>query len=519
MARQEKGGIARSAGVVAALTLLSRVLGLLRDAVLARQFDKRVTDAFFVAFTVPNIFRRLLAEGGLSSVFVKVFTDYRKNRGEDAARDLAARTLSMALIGLLGVTALGILFAPQLLYLFAGGFARNPQKMVLARDLTRLVFPFLVTVGLAAMAMAVLNSYRHFAAPAFAPVILNVGIIAVVLLFAAKLPRWGMPSAWAIGFGVLIGGLLQLLVQLPLVARYKMLVRPRSPWGDEGVLRILRLLAPSLFALAIYQLNVMLARLLASFLPGDGPVSFLYYAQRLIEFPIGVGATAIATVAMPTWSAQVSTGDIDALKKSFGHVLRLVFFLMLPATAGLMALALPLTSVLFVRGRFSYAMARPTAWTLIGFCSGLWAAGGVRQVQQVFISLEDTRTPVKVSALALVTFAAAGLLLYRPLGTLGLALAVSLASSVNFVALIVLLRRRLGALGLRSVAISLLRSLVSAAACGLVAWLIARGGAWQAGASPANLLRLVWAVVAGGLAFVGCAWVLRSSELRTIRRR
>ncbi|MCA9673290.1 MAG: murein biosynthesis integral membrane protein MurJ [Myxococcales bacterium] len=509
----ENKSIARSAGLVSLLTLVSRVLGLTRDAVIAAFFRKGGTDAFFVAFTIPNVLRRLLAEGSLTVAFIPVFTEYREKHGEDEARLLVRSTLGVAMLALVLVSALGMLAAPWLVHGFAHGLARDPHKLALTVLLTRVMFPFLITVGLTALAMGVLNTYRHFAAPAFAPVLLNICIISCVAALSGSMAGWGWPRTMAVACGVLVGGVAQLLLQLPVLRGKGMLVAPRLGFSHPGVRRILRLMGPSVFALAIYQINVMLARLLASFL-AEGSISYVYYAQRLIEFPIGIFAVALATVSMPSLSAQATAGDIDQVKRTFGYALRLVFFVMLPATAGLAALGLPLTAMLFQRGRYTHDMAQQTAFTLLGFTTGLWAAGGVRQAQQVYYAMQDTRTPVIVSFVSLCVFSASGFLLYKPLGTFGLALAVSLASSVNFVILVAVLRRRMGALGLRSVGLSALRATLAAAPCGAAAWAIARLGDWTLGArSLTNIALLLGAVVAGIVIYIGLARLLGSREL------
>jgi putative peptidoglycan lipid II flippase len=280
---------------------------------------------------------------------------------------------------------------------------------------------------------------------------------------------------------------------------------------------------PAVFGLAIYEINVILARQLASFLP-EGSISYLYYSQRLIEFPMGIFAVAIATVAMPSLSSHATSGKIDRLKETYRYSLRMVFFIILPATAGLVALALPLTSVLFQRGRFTHEMALETATTLLGYLVGLWGGAGVKQTVPVFYALQDTKTPVKVAAVSLVVYVAAALSLFG-LGTAGLALAVSCASIVNFTILVLLLRRRLGLLGLRGVLASAVRAGVASVACGGVAWLVVRyWGNWSVGgADPINYISLLVAVMVGIVAYVAGAKLLGIPELgeliRAFRRR
>ncbi|MCC6749409.1 MAG: murein biosynthesis integral membrane protein MurJ [Deltaproteobacteria bacterium] len=510
--------LTRSAGIVGLFTLFSRILGLVRDGVVAAAYPKRATDPFYVAFTIPNVFRQLLAEGSLTVAFVPVFTELRQRAGDDAAKALYAKTMGAALLVLLLVTAAGVGLAPQVVRLFAYGLVDDADKLGLAILLTRVMFPFLITVGVTALAMGVLNTYRHFAAPALAPVLLNACIISVVLTTSRAMPHLGLPPIAALGFGVLLGGVAQVLLQAGPLRSRGLLLRPRLDLGDPGVRRIGRLMLPSILGLAIYQVNVILARQFASFLE-EGSISYIYYAQRLIEFPMGIFAVAVATVSLPSYAAQVTAGNLDELRRTYGYSLRVVAFVLLPATAGLIALGLPLCSVLFQRGAYTHAMAQETARTLLGFACGLWAAGGVRQTVPVFYALQDTRTPVKVGALALLAYIGSALLLRHRLQALGLALAVAISSTVNLLLLLVLLRVRLGPLGLRSVALTLARSSLAAVGAGFCAHLVTRFGDWpQGGRAPLNYAVLLGAVVAGMVSYALLAALLRAPELHELAR-
>ena len=507
------GQMARSASLVGLLTLLSRVFGLVRDAVVAAMFARGATDAFFIANRIPNVLRRLLAEGSLTVAFIPVFTEYRQQRGEAEARSMLANMLGATMLVLVGVVLAGELLAPWVVRLFALGFTREQDKFQLAVQLTRIMFPFLITVGLTALAMGVLNTLRHFTAPALAPVLLNIGIISTVLLASGQMSRLGLPPIAALALGVVLGGGAQVLLQVPVLRRFKMLVAPRLSLNDPGVIRVGKLMLPSVFGLAIYELNVILAGQFASFI-GEGAISNLYYAARLVEFPMGIFAVAMATVAMPSLSSHAAAGATDKLKQTYRYALRVVFFIILPASVGLAALAVPITSVLFQRGRFTHEMAVETAMTLLGFLAGLWAGAGVRQTVPVFYAMQDTRTPVKVAAASLAVYGVAAALLFQPLSTLGLSLAVSCSSVVNFTLLLLLLRRRLGPLGLRRVASSVLRSAVAAAGCGAAAHMVSRQVDWSAGGrAPANYGLLLAAVLAGVLAYLLLCKLLRVREL------
>lgn len=516
--RSDGRQMTRSAGVVGLFILLSRVFGLVRDGVAAAMFEKRETDAFFVAFTIPNVVRRLLAEGSLTVAFIPVYTEYRARHGEQAARRLLASTLGASALATVAVCALGMVFAPSVVKMFAYGLSREPEKMALAVLLARITFPFLLMAGLTALAMGVLNTHQHFAAPAFAPALLNVCIIVTVLTLSSAVGRLGMPRIAALAIGVLVGGTAQVLVQLPALRARGLLVRPRLELDHPGVRRVARLMLPSLFGLAIYQVNVILSRQFASFL-ADGAISYLYYAQRLIEFPLGIFAAALATVSMPDLARHASTGDMAQVKATYRYALRLLLFVLLPATGGLIALALPVVSVLFQRGEFTAAMARETAWTLGGFAIGLAAAGGVRQTVPTFYALQDTRTPVFVSGLGLLVYVGCALAWYRRFGTVGLALAVAVSSTVSFALLLGLLRRRIGRLGLSELAAAAVRGVIGGAACAAAAWGVSRWGSWDQGAArPSNVAVLLAAVLAGATVYAAVAWLLRAPELRELGR-
>ena len=512
----DSGQMARSAGVVGLYTLASRFLGLIRDAVVAAWFQKRATDAFFVAYTIPNVLRRLLAEGSLTVAFIPVFTEYRQKRSEAEARAMLSNMLGATITVLSLVVGVGILVAPWVVRLFAYGLTADPAKFELAVLLTRIMFFFLLGVGLTALAMGVLNTLRHFTAPALAPVVLNIFIISTVLGAGPLMTRLNLPPITALSCGVVLGGLAQVLLQMPFLARHKMMVWPRLGFTDPGVLRVAKLMLPSVFGLAIYEVNVILARQFASYLP-EGSISYLYYAARLVEFPMGIFAVAMATVAMPSLSSHASAGQLDQLKQTYRYALRVVFFIILPASVGLGALAVPISSVLFQRGQFSHAMAVETAVTLMGFLGGLWAGAGVRQTVPVFYAMQDTRTPVKVAMASLVVYGAAAFLLFKPLQTLGLSLSVACSSVVNFLLLLYLLRRKLGPLGMGRVVSSAVRSGLAALGCGAGAWYVASLVDWTGGGrSPKSFGLLLLAVLAGVMVYLLLCKLLRIRELNDV---
>lgn len=510
--------ITRSASKVGFFTLASRILGLIRDSLVAAFFPRTATDAFYVAYTIPNVLRQLLAEGAFTVSFIPVFTEYRANRSIPEIRAMLSNMLGSILLVLSLVVLLGILTAPWLVRLFAFGFTDNLDKLHLAIVLTRIMFIFILLVGLTAMAMGVLNTFRHFTAPALAPIFLNVGIITVVYLGTPFIERLGFPSIYSYAFGVILGGAMQILLQLPFLYRRNMFVAPRLGFTDPAVLRVGKLMLPAVFGLAVAQVNIILSRQFASFLE-EGSISYIYYAQRLIEFPLGIFAVAFATVSLPNLSSYAHARDMEGLKATYRHTLSLVLLIMLPASTGLGALALPITAILFKRGNFSYEMAIKTAYTLKGFLIGLWAGAGVRQTVPVFYALQDTKTPVKVACLAVLVYALSAWCLYQRLGTVGLALAMSFSSITNFITLLLLLRRRLGRLGLRTMSISLTKCLVAALAAGIVAWQISRLISWEgAQLHIVHFGLFSIAAIAAILVYIGGCYLLRTPELNELMR-
>ncbi|OGP12776.1 MAG: murein biosynthesis integral membrane protein MurJ, partial [Deltaproteobacteria bacterium GWA2_47_9] len=347
---EEKSRIARAAGVVGGATLMSRILGFVRDAFIANLFGAGMAaDAFFVAFRIPNMFRRLLGEGSLTSSFIPVFTEYLTQKSREEAREMASAFFSLAMVVLSLVTIGGIILAPQIVTVLAHGFTSIPEKFTLTVTLTRMMFPYLFFIGLVALCMGILNSLRHFAAPALSPVLLNISMILSVVLLA---PFFKEPVL-ALAIGVLIGGVSQLALQLPFLWKNGMRIKLEWKPGHPGVVRVGWLMAPSIIGLAVTQINVLVDTIVASFLK-EGTVSYLYYADRLLEFPMGIFAIAIATAVLPAMSEKAAKNDMAGVKETFSYALRLTLFLTIPAMVGLIALGIPIISILFQRGLFSY---------------------------------------------------------------------------------------------------------------------------------------------------------------------
>jgi len=462
-----EGQVVRALGGIAGATLLSRLLGFVRDMVVARAFGAGpVTDAFFVAFRIPNILRRLLAEGALSTAMIPVFTEYVARHERPELLRMLRAVLGLALVALTVTTALGILGAPYILEAIAPGFMGDPAQAALAVVLTRIMFPYLLLVGLAAMATGVLNSQGRFFAGAIGPAVLNLGMIGAVVLLARHLE----PPILALAIGVLVGGVGQLLVQVPSLSVCGLLVAPSSELRHPAIARITRLLLPAVFGLAAVQVMVFVNTLLASLLP-LGSISYLYYADRVMEFPLGVFGIALASASLPVMSRHAAAQDHDALAGTLSFALRLALYVSVPATVGLVVLRTPIVRVLFERGRFGPAETSATADALAWYAVGLAGFAGSRIVAQIFYARGEAATAVRWGIVSIVANVVAAVLLMGPLGHAGLAGAASFGAYVNLVALLVAARRRLGRLGgralVRSAYRTVLASLPLAGVCGL----------------------------------------------------
>jgi putative peptidoglycan lipid II flippase len=486
--RASEGQVVRALGGIASATLLSRLLGFVRDMVVARAFGAGpLTDAFFVAFRIPNILRRLLAEGALSTAMIPVFTDYMARGNRPELLRMLRAVLGLSLLALTVTTGLGIVFTPVILQGIAPGFMDDPAQAALAVTLTRIMFPFLILVGLAAMATGILNSQGKFFASAIGPAVLNVGMILAVLLVARHLDQ----PIVSLAIGVLAGGVGQLLVQVPSLSAGGLLVAPARDLRHPAIARITRLLLPAVFGLAAVQLMVFVNTLLASLLP-LGSISYLYYADRVMEFPLGVFGIALASASLPVMSRHAAAQDHRALADTLTFSLRLAFYVSVPATVGLVVLRTPIVRVLFERGRFGPAETAATAEALAWYAIGLAGFSGSRIVAQTFYARGEAATAVRWGVVSIVANVVAALALMGPLGHAGLAAAASIGSYVNLVALLVIARLRLGRLGGRALVSGAARTLLASLPLAAVCWLAL--ALWPARSS--FVVEVAWLAVA-----------------------
>ena len=500
-------------GSIGSATLASRVLGFLRDMIVALAFGAGpITDAFFVAYRIPNILRRLLGEGALSTAVVPIFTEYAALRSGDELRRLVRATLGVALVVLAVTTLVGIAAAPWLLRAIAPGFTSDPTQEALAIGLTRVMFPYLILVGLSVLAMGALNAHNRFFTSAIGPAVSNLGMIGGVLLLARHVD----PPILALAYGVLAGGVGQLLVQLPDLARSGLLLAPSWEPRHPALVRMARLLVAAVFGLAAVQVMVFVNTLLASLLPA-GSISFLYYADRVMEFPLGIFGIALASAALPAMSRQAAANDTRALAGTLNFALRLAVYICIPATVGLLVLRAPITRVLFERGRFTSADTLATAQALSGYAIGLVAFAAARITAQAFYAVRRPGVAVRFGALAVAANVVAAVALMGPLGHSGLAYASSFGAFVNLLALLWAARRRFGPLGGRALLDSTLRTSAAAVPLAVCCWLalplldVRRGLALDA--------TLLCAVIVGGaLVFFVSSAALRSPERRSLVR-
>ncbi|HET6725823.1 MAG TPA: murein biosynthesis integral membrane protein MurJ [Gammaproteobacteria bacterium] len=429
-----KRSLFRSTSLVGGMTLLSRVLGFARDVTFAQIFGAGVVmDAFFVAFKIPNFMRRLFAEGAFSQAFVPVLGEVKAQGGEAEVRDFINRVCGTLSLVLAIVTAIGIVAAPIFIYIFAPGFTDDPNRYALSVAMLRLTFPYLLFISLTALAGGILNTYGRFGVPAFTPVILNIILIAAAIWLAPLLPRPGLALAW----GVLIAGAVQLAFQVPFLWRLRLLPRPRLAGRHPAVRRTLRLMLPALFGSSVSQINMLADTLIASFLV-TGSVSWLYYSDRLMEFPLGVFAIALATVILPGLSAHHAERKPEAFSATLDWALRLALVVVLPAAVGLFMLAGPLIATLFRYGEFGTHDVQMAQWSLMAYSVGLVGFTLVKILAPGYYARQDIRTPVRVGVIAVVANIVFNAAITAPLALLGfraphagLALSTSLAAFVN----------------------------------------------------------------------------------------
>ncbi|MEE9335064.1 MAG: murein biosynthesis integral membrane protein MurJ [Granulosicoccaceae bacterium] len=410
-----ENSLVKSGGIVGIMTLLSRILGFVRDQVLAIVFGAgATTDVFLVAFKIPNFLRRLFAEGAFAQAFVPVFTEYKETRSREALLDLAAHVSGTLILVLLVISTLGVMLAPLLIMAFAPGFIDSPAQFELATHMLRITFPYLFFVSLLAYAGSMLNTFGKFAVPSFTPVLLNISMIIAAVYFSPMFSRPIVALAW----GVFAAGTVQLLFQLPFLQKLGLLPKPRWGWKHSGVQRILKLMAPAILGSSVAQINLLLDTVIASFL-AVGSLSWLYYSDRLMEFPLGLLGVTIGTVILPRLSKDFSIQSASQFSATLSWALRLMLVLGLPACIGLILLAEPMLTTLFEYGEFTQGDSLMASYSLIAYSLGLPAFILIKIFAPAFFARQNTKTPVRIGIIALISNMAYNLLLVVPLVIMG----------------------------------------------------------------------------------------------------
>ncbi|MGA2192141.1 MAG: murein biosynthesis integral membrane protein MurJ [Nitrospirota bacterium] len=506
----EQAKVTKAAGTIVVLTFISRVLGFVRDMVVAKMFGAYViADAFLVAFRICNLLREMFAEGSMSAAFIPVLTEYLELRSKEEARELASSLFNILLFILSGVVILGIALSPTIVTLMAPGFIKDPEKFRMTVYLTRIMFPYILFIGLAAVGMGVLNSIGSFSAPALSSSMLNISMIGFALGLSPKMANPIVGQA----FGVIFGGMLQLLILLPPMKKKGFGLMFVFKPAHEGVKKVAKLALPVVGSQAVVQINVFVSSIIASYL-AVGSISYLYYATRLYQFPHGIFGIAIATAILPSMSRQAAARDYESLKDTLSFGIRYIFFINLPAMVGLIVLRVPITSLLFQRGAFDYTATLGTAYALLFYSLGLWAYSGVRIVNSAFYSLQDTRTPVIGALVSVFLNICFSLILMRPLKHGGLALATAAAASINMGLLVYMFRRRMGLIGGRRILKSFIKTAAASTALGFACYYLSISDIWKlSGHSPQKTVIVLYSMLAGTAAYFLVQYILKSEEL------
>lgn len=504
-------GVIRAAGTVGFATLISRLLGFIRDMLIAKFVGTGMAaDAFFVAFRIPNLLRRLMAEGAMSSSLIPVFTEYLNIKGKDEAWKLAHIATSLLAIILFIITIAGIILTPAIVKVIAPGFTDNSAKFGLTVTLTRIMFPFIFFIGMAAAVTGMLNSLKSFFISALSPAFFNIAIISSALFLTKKIS----PTI-ALSLGVLIGGFFQFAFQLPELLKKGFKFVWQIDLQHSGMRRIGLLLLPSLIGIAPHQINILVDNILASFLK-EGSVSYLYYGNRLVQFPLGIFAIAIATAILPVMSEQIAKSDIERMKETFAFAIKFVLLITIPASVGFIILRIPIINVLFEYGKFTKMSTFGAAQALLYYSVGLWAYAGVKIAVSAFYSMQDAKTPVKIACYTMLINIFLSILFMVKLEHGGLAFATSISSAVNVTLLVIILRKRIGSFGGREVLFSIIKTAIASFVMGWVIYILSNRIFIDSAARLYRLSVLLVIILSGILVYIGISIVLKNKEMAYI---
>lgn len=504
---KDNNQLTKNAGKTASGTMFSRILGYIRDMLVANLFGAGIfADAFYAAFRIPNLFRRLLGEGSFSAAFIPVFSEYLHTKDKSETQKFLNAVFTALFLILIIVSVLGMFFAPVLVKIIAWGFTDDPEKMQLTIELTRLMFPFIVFICLAAFLLAILNTLQIFFLPALAPSALSISEIGYMLALAPLLSANNQIKGLAIS--VIAGGLLHFLIQYPKLKSMGWHLKFNFNLKHPGIKKILFLMIPSLIGLSVDQINSFVDTICASFL-ASGSITALYYSNRVMQLPLAIFGLAFASVSLPAMAKAYAQKDMPTLKNSLNYSIRSTVFILLPAAVGLMVIGLPIVQLLFERGKFDSLASLMTNNALFYYSLGLPAYAMAKIFANAFYAFQDTRTPVKTAIWAMILHVILCVILMYPMGVGGLALSTAIASYFNMFLLILYLRKRIGRLGLKKIIISGSKSLIAAAATGIAAWYACK-------VSDIVFIAVPAAILAGMAAFLIAAKILRSEELDVV---
>jgi len=495
----------KALATVSSMTLVSRVLGLVRDVVIARVFGAGLaTDAFFVAFRLPNLLRRLFAEGAFSQAFVPVLTEYRNARGEQETHTLVNHVATLLALALVVVSIIGVIAAPLIIYVSAPGFSADADKFDLTVALLRVTFPYILFISLTSLAAGILNTWSRFSVPALTPSLLNVSFI----VFAVWLAPYFDPPVMALAWAVFCGGAMQLAFQLPFLLKIRMLPRPRWAPRDSGVVRILKLMGPAVLGVSAGQISLLISTIFASFLV-SGSVTWLYYADRLMELPMGMLGVALGTVLLPSLSKRFADSTADAYSNLLDWGMRLTVLLAAPCAVALVVLAVPILATLFKHGEFAASDVFMTRDALVAYSAGLVGLMLVKVLAPGFYARQNMRTPVKIAVITLVATQIMNFAFIWSLRHTGLALAIGLAAWLNAGMLYWKLRQHGIFTPKAGWPLFLVKVLVALTAMAGVLWWLASGtdywlqsGVWE------RIERLALVIAAGTISYFGALWLM-----------
>jgi len=504
--------IAKSAGIIGLATLCSRILGLIRDMVIARLFGVYIyAQAFVIAFRIPNLFRDILGEGAANAALVPVFSEYGLRHTKEEFWELANVVLNILLVILTSLTLAGVILAPVLVRIFAPGFSADPQKLAITITLTRIIFPYVLLICLAAYCMGILNSLRNFTVSAFAPCLLNISIIVCALIFGEGLS--GLAS------GVLIGGVLQLAVQIPVLYKKGFHLELFQRFKHPAAKTISKLMLPRLASSGIYQLNNVVDSAFGSlaFIVGDGGVAALYFAYRLVQFPLGVFSNALSQAILPAFSVQALEDNHDQLKRTLSFGLRVVFFVMFPALVLFMSYSRPIISIIFEYGKFDRYSTDITAQVLYFYSAGLVAYSATKIMQSCFFALKDTVTPTKIAGLSLGLNIIFNAILIFPFKIAGVAFATSLSGIICSFTLFFLLKKRLFPFNGKEITISFLKIFIASLGMRLVCFLAQKNIPCGINLFD-RISHLALLFILGGVSYICFCFIFRVHEMHELRK-